>query len=74
MTAVCVLDVFCSDFWFPGSSTSPVNQSSPHAAFEEAATAIAGIDAVVFTTAGIRAHFTKHVWARSFTRTFFCQD
>lgn len=44
----------------------PVNEPPPHAAFEEAAASVAGVDAVVFPAAGVSAHFADQSWAQSF--------
>lgn len=41
---------------FPLTPLPPVNQPPPHAALEEAAAAVAGVDAVVFAAAGVAAH------------------
>lgn len=49
------------------SFSSPVDESSSHATLEETAAAVAGIDAIVFTTAPIGTHFTKQAIARCFT-------
>jgi len=43
----------------------PVNEPPPHAAFEEAAAAVAGVDAVVFPAAGVSAHFADQSRAQS---------
>lgn len=45
----------------------PVDELSPDAPLEEAAAAVAGIDAVVFPTAGVRTHFTQQACAQDFT-------
>lgn len=54
----------------------PVNEPPPHAAFEETAAAVAGIDAVVFPTAGVSAHFADKSRAQSFARgwTLGCES
>lgn len=44
----------------------PVNEPPPHAAFEEAAAAVTGVDAVVFPAAGISAYFAHESQAQSF--------
>lgn len=44
----------------------PVNEPPPHAAFEEAAAAVAGVDAVVFPAAGVSAHFADQSRAQGF--------
>lgn len=46
----------------------PVNEPPPHAAFEEAAAAVAGVDAVVFPTAGVSTHFADQSRAQSLAR------
>lgn len=46
----------------------PVNEPPPHAAFEEATAAVAGVDAVVFPAAGVSAHFADESRAQSFAR------
>ena len=45
----------------------PVNESPPHAAFEEAAAAVAGVDAVMFPAAGVTADFADQSRAQSFS-------
>lgn len=54
----------------------PVNEPPPHAAFEEAAAAVAGVDAVVFPAAGVSAHFADQSRAQSFARgwTLGCES
>lgn len=54
----------------------PVNEPPPHAAFEEAAAAVAGVDAVVFPAAGISAHFADQSRAQGFARgwTLGCES
>lgn len=54
----------------------PVNEPPPHAAFEEAAAAVAGVDAVVFPTAGVPAHFADQSRAQRFARgrTLGCES
>lgn len=54
----------------------PVNEPPPHAAFEEAAAAVAGVDAVVFPAAGVSAHFADQSQAQSFARgrTLGCES
>lgn len=44
----------------------PVDEPPPDATFEEAAAAVAGIDAVVFPAAGVAAHFAHQGWAHGF--------
>ncbi len=51
----------------PSSFLLPVNEPPPHAAFEEATAAIAGVDAVVFPTAGVSAHFADQSRAQCFS-------
>lgn len=46
----------------------PVNEPPPHAALEEAAAAVAGVDAIVFPAAGVAAHFADQSRAQSFAR------
>lgn len=54
----------------------PVNEPPPHAAFEEAAAAVAGVDAVVFPAAGVSAHFADQSRAQRFARgrTLGCES
>lgn len=44
----------------------PVDEPPPDAALEEAAAAIAGVDAIVFPAAGVAAHFAHQGWAHGF--------
>lgn len=53
---------------FPIMHLSPVNEPPPHAAFEEAAAAVARVDAVVFAAAGVAAHFADQRRAQSLPR------
>ena len=46
---------------------SPVDEPSSDTALEEATAAVTGVDAIVFTTAWIRTHFTKQAMAKRFT-------
>lgn len=54
----------------------PVNEPPPHTAFEEAAAAVAGVDAIVFPAAGVSTHFADQSWAQSFARgwTLGCES
>lgn len=45
----------------------PVYEPPPHAAFEEAAAAIAGVDAIMFAAAGVTADFADQRWTQSFS-------
>lgn len=53
---------------------SPVDEPPPHAALEEAAAAVAGVDAVMFPAAGVAAHSAHQGRAQSFawSRTLGC--
>lgn len=54
--------------WFPIMHLSPVNEPPPHAALEEAAAAVAGVDAVMFAAAGVSAHFADQRRAQRLSR------
>lgn len=47
---------------------SPVDEPPPHAALEEAAAAVAGVDAVMFAAAGVSAHFADQRRAQGLSR------
>lgn len=53
---------------FPSMHLSPVNEPPPHAAFEEAAAAVAGVDPVMLAAAGVAAHLADQRRAQGLPR------
>ena len=51
------------------TASSPVDEPAAHAALEEAAAAVAGVDAVVLPAAGVPAHLAQQSGTQGFARS-----